>query len=80
MAKQPSRPKKPAKKPAPPAGGTKPRKQFGIGFTPSMAKRIDATAAALQTDGANLLRMIIAEHLHEYEARAKRVRDAAPPE
>lgn len=73
MAKAPKRPKS-----APKPSGAKSRTQVNVGLTPALAKRVRETAETLHLDGANLLRMIIAEHLHEYEARAQKVRDAAP--
>lgn len=77
MAKQPARAKKPTTLPPPQTGGTKPRKQFNLGFSPSMARRIDATAKALGFDAANLLRHIVTIHLAEFERKAADVRKAA---
>ncbi len=43
-----------------------------------LAQRLEAAAALLATDPSHLLRMMIAEHLPEYEERAKRTRRTNP--
>lgn len=71
----------PAKrKKATPAGETAPKpRQYNVRLSPLQSARIDATAEALGLDPPQLVRMIVAEHLHEYEARAARIREAEQP-
>lgn len=54
-------------------------RQYNLRFSPLQSARIDATAEALGLDPPQLLRMLVLEHLHEYEARAARIREAEQP-
>jgi metal-responsive CopG/Arc/MetJ family transcriptional regulator len=45
--------------------------QLNVRVPVDLADRIDETAVLLATDRSHLLRIIIAEKLHEYEERAR---------
>lgn len=45
--------------------------QFSIRAPTELVNRLESTAKKLATDRAHLLRIILAEKLHEYEERAR---------
>jgi hypothetical protein len=57
------------------AVGSGKRVQYNVSFDIPYAARIDETAATLGADSVTLIRMIVREHIAEYEARAQKVRD-----
>ncbi len=46
--------------------------QIALRITPSLARRLETTAARLGLDGSNLLRLLLVECLPSYEERADR--------
>jgi hypothetical protein len=70
----------PRKRKTPDPAAPPTRRQFNISFPPEMAARIEATAKALGLDGTGLLRMIVHEHLAEYESRAAAAKRGAASE
>jgi hypothetical protein len=62
-------PRKRKRKPDAASGAVK-RVQYNLGFMPPAAARINRTAELLGLDATQLLRMMIHEHLPEYEQRA----------
>jgi hypothetical protein len=47
-------------------------KQLNVRFPLELADRLEAAADMLATDPSNLLRMIVVEHLWEYEERGRK--------
>jgi hypothetical protein len=68
----------------PPADGKVTRRayeeQIHLKMSKGLRDRLGQTAAALETDITNLIRLILAEHLPEYEERARRARGETSPE
>jgi hypothetical protein len=56
------------------------RRQIAPSFTPSFAARIERAAEALGLDATDLLRMIVTEHLAQYEKRAAAVKRGENPD
>lgn len=73
-----SMPRKRKKLGAPKGAAPAKRRQYNVGIDPATAARIDDTAEALGLDASQLLRMIVREHLPEYERRAAATEPAAP--
>jgi hypothetical protein len=52
------------------------RRQYNAAFSPSMADKIDATAATLGVEPVALIRMIVHKHIADYVAEANAIREA----
>ena len=46
---------------------------------PDLMRRLEMVSDGLELDVSSLVRMILAEHLPEYEARVERLRGKQPP-
>jgi hypothetical protein len=49
-------------------------KQLNVRVPADLAERLEDTAEALGTDLSSLIRMVLVEHLGEYEERVRRAR------
>ncbi len=54
-------------------------RQMAVRMPEPLAQRIETAAGHLGTDSSHLIRMVVAEHLGEYEQRAERAARGARP-
>lgn len=68
----------PKRKPPKPDAKPPSHRQYNVAFVLEKADSLDATAKALGLEPVQLVRMIVHEHLAEYEARAALARGEKP--